>query len=144
MSNALDQLIEKFHDSPDSFEYHSGEHSESVVWQTKLNIADQTIKDPNATERTILVTWSEYDKALTIHIFNEAFENTERLWSSAIQFDAKLKLSRLLERFRTPRWKFKKLVKLAKRHREHRKTKEFLNKMSSVFPTMLDHFLIGK
>lgn len=142
MSNSLDQLIEKFHSSPESFEYVDGGNSESVMWQTKINLSDNMISDPTAYQRTILVTWSSYDKTLALRIYNETFDSFTKIDDK--RSDAKLSLSRPFEKYRSNYKKFRTLIKLTQEQREHKKTKEFLTKLSSVFPTILDHFILGK
>lgn len=140
MSNSLDQLIDKFNSSPEAFDL--VDKGAGVMWQTKIPLSDNMIVDPAASQRSVLITWSSFEKALCLRIYNKTFDTASEL--EAAICDAKLELNRPLEKYRRNYRKFKTLTALVKKQREHNKTKEFLTKLSSVFPTVLDHFLLGK
>lgn len=142
ISNTLDQLIDKFHTSPDAFECIDSEINKFITWQTKVDLSDKLVQDPSAYQRSIIVTWSPTEKLLSVRIYNSTFTNFHFLENQ--KPDGLLEVSRPFEKYRSNYKKFVKLQKLIEEKDEHNRTKEFINKISSVFPTILDHFIIGK
>lgn len=142
ISNTLDQLIDKFHVAPDGFELVDSEFNKYIAWQTKVDLNDKLVQDPSAYQRTVVITWSAAEKSITVRIYNSTFVNFHFLDNQ--KPDGLIEVARPFERYRSNYNKFIKLQKLIEERNELNKTKEFINKISSVFPTILDHFIIGK
>lgn len=149
ISAALDELIEKFYMSPESFElvaYNEyttiQDNLDSIIWRTKINSGELLIEDPTTQQRTILVEHLIKNKIIRVAIFNNCN------WTSSIlhnaKSDATIESKKLFMRFSSNYRKFNKLKNLIKNHNENKETREFLKKLSTSLPGVIDNHIFGK
>ncbi len=153
ISTTLDELLEKFHSNPEAFQYMNSESStrpnwwtppclETISWQTKVSIEDKLTADPTSYQRSILVTYTQIDQSMTVRIYNQTFDKLSFIEQTPA--DGTIHSKKLFKRYRKNYRKFVELRKLIAAQKEKKDTKEFITKLSSVFPAMLDHFILGK
>jgi hypothetical protein len=147
---ALDQLLEQFRASPESFDYHEdmGDYSNkasAILWEPKIELNGDRIDDPNQ-YKSIVVTFKPKENEMACHIFTK---NSATASSGAHRYDlskseACTKYSRNFERFRGNYRRFKKLASLIINRDRRNENKAFLMKLYGVFPGTMDKHLFGE
>lgn len=141
ISTTLDQLLDKFNSSPELFWRDNSNYTDMIVWHTPVN-SRQSVNDPVIYSRTIAISWSNYEKTISARIYSSAHNSAITL--PCEEPIAYLESSRFLEQYRSNYRKFLKLKKLIIKYNNQEKTRDFLSKLSSIFPAMLDRFILGE
>ena len=145
----IQQLIEHFKISPESFEFydqdrrpHTSMHP-TVFWQPKVQLGDASssvVDDPNNGHAVVV---SFHNGELTCYIFLKAPANLQS--SSACQAaDSVVSSARSFEKWRGNYRKFKHLRNLILARDKYRENLIYLKKLSAVFPDTMDSHLLDE
>jgi hypothetical protein len=149
---ALEQLIEQFKVTPESFYYNatfsntfnsSGtfHNTEAVVWEPKIDVNGSIIDDPNQ-YKNIVITFTPGLNEMGCLIFHK-----DKITGSkydAAQAEMSTKYSRRFERCRSNYKKFKYLCNLITTRDKRHEYRQFLTKLYSIFPGTMDKHLFDK
>lgn len=152
ISLTLDELLDKFTQSPESFEhtdtinvaYLSADlNSEFILWQTKIISGDDLIEDPTSQQRTIVVYYNSKEGYIKIYLYNNTGIGHYAI-APGSKYDAVVESKKFFKRFGKNARKFNRLKKMITEYKENKEAHEFLKKMSTTFPALLDQFILGK
>jgi hypothetical protein len=147
----IQQLIEHFKTSPESFEYYDVDrkpyHSmhPAIYWQPKVQLGDPSssiVDDPN-NGHAICVSWNANAKELTCFLFLKAPPNLMS-GNSHQAADGVVTSCRWFERLRGNYRKFKYLRDMIIARDKYRENLIYLKKLSAVFPDTMDTHLFDK
>jgi hypothetical protein len=147
---ALDQLLDQFKLSPESFDYHEdvGDYSSkasAILWEPKIELNGDRVDDPNQ-YKAIVITFKPKDNEMACHIFTKS---NPQVGASVSRYDlskseACTKYTRRFETFRNNYRKFKKLANLITQRDRRNENKAFLMKLYGLFPATMDKHLFGE
>jgi hypothetical protein len=147
----LEQLIESFKTSPESFEYEDQDYSPhkmcanpTIIWQPKFELRDNQgsiVTDPHQKEKTVIVSFNPNTGEMSCYIFNKAVNNLSSF--AGIAADAAILSVRNFSKWRSDYRKFSKLSRLIKAKDRTKESDKFLRKLCSVFPGTLDKHILG-
>ena len=150
ISLALDQLIEQFHDEPNSFDIKESEAGTynvvCILWEPRVELDDSHVHDPN-NHKAVMVTYNYHMNSMKCIIFNKSNAFSSRSGVEryeGVKADASVECARFLERWRSNHKKFCKLRGLIAMRDKRKENREFLKKLHNVFPGALDKDLFGK
>ena len=147
----IQQLIEHFKSSPESFEYydHDRKHNSSthptIFWQPKVQLGDYmstVVQDPN-NNHAVVVNFNPLNNELTCYLFMKAPPNFASLSGGQVA-DCVMTSARWFERYRGNYRKFIKLKNLIIARDKRKENLTYLKKLSSVFPDTMDTHLLDK
>ena len=137
----LDQLMEHFKLSPESFQYQDSLTNPSkssfptIIWQPKVQMGDSVVADPN-NNHTVVLTFNEHLEEFKCFIYLKTPINLE-----TTPADSVIVSRRSFEKWRRNYKRFIKLKKLILARDTHIENMGFLSKLSSVFPHTMDCYL---
>jgi len=145
----IQQLIEHFKSSPESFEYYDRDTKSNnsvhptIVFQPKIQLTDSAtiIRDPN-NNHAVIVVFHEMSSELLCYLFSKAPPNLSSL--GVVVADCTISSKQYFIRWRSNYKKFNKLRDLILKRDSNREASEYLDKLSSVFPDSGDENIIGK
>lgn len=147
---ALDQLLDQFKLSPESFDYHEdmGDFSNktsAILWEPKIELNGDRVDDPNQ-YKAIVVTFKPKDNEIACHIFtkNSSSANNSSYRYDLSKSEACTKYSRKFEKLRGNYRRFKKLANLIYQRDRRNENKAFLMKLYGLFPGTMDKHLFGE
>jgi hypothetical protein len=154
ISLTLDQLIERFHLSPESFDYEDPSTPNKmlvnpiIIWQPKFDLGNSVVPDPNNEQKTVIITYSELTSEMSCYIFAStqiSLSNLMNTVSNASKTDAVIsyKLG-VFASFRVNHRKFMKLKKLIQNRERMKENDNFMKKLCKVFPGTLDDHIFGR
>jgi len=145
----IQQLIEHFKSSPESFEYYDHNCKPAIMnpticFQPKVQLGDpssSTVSDPN-NGHAIFVSFNN-DTELTCYLFLKAPQNLMSS-NSSYAADSVMTSSRPFEKWRGNYRKFKQLRNLIMARNKYKENLTYLKKLSVVFPDTMDSHLLDK
>ena len=151
----LQQLLEHFKMSPESFEYYdytnrpantnAKYHYPCILWQPRVQLGDVTsnvVQDPN-NSHAVVVSFDESEKTLICYVFLKAPSNLATASLPPVA-DSIMYSKRRFEKWRSNYKKFKKLRDLIKARDKRKENLTYLTKLTSVFPDTMDHHLLDE
>lgn len=147
----IQQLIEHFYNSPESFEYYDQNRKPAssiqptIFWQPKIQLGDylsSVVQDPN-NNHAVVINFNPLNNELTCYLFLKAPPNFASL-SGGFPADCVISSRRWFEQYRGNYRKFNKLRKLIVKRDKQLENMNYLKKLSSVFPDTMDAHLLDK
>ena len=147
----IQQLIEHFKTSPESFEFYDQDrkphyaNAPTICFQPKIQLDSliPAVNDPN-NSHAVVVSFHN-NKELACYIFLKAPGNLMSLNSCATAADSVTSSSRRFEKWRSNYRKFKYLRNLIMTRDKYKDNLIYLKKLSAVFPdTMDDPYIFDK
>ena len=149
---ALEQLIEQFKATPESFQYNgkfwnsfssSGtlHNSEAIVWEPKIDVNGSIIDDPNQ-YKNMVITFTPGLNEMSCLRFNKPKITGSRY--DIAHAEMSTKYCRRLEKYRSNYKKFKYLRNLIIVRNKRHEYRQFLKKLYSIFPGTMDKHLFDK
>lgn len=151
ISLTLDQLLDRYDKTPESFEYVGDDskvtnkvklYMDNIIWQTKIPSGSGLMDDPLNEPKTIVVTYSDVEKSLTVRIFNKTFETLSAIEGQ--RCDAHMEYRNYFMPLRANYRKYLKLKQKIFQYQQREEAKSFLRKLSNIFPTALDSHIFGE
>lgn len=147
----IQQLIEHFKSSPESFEYVDSrtrpntDRHPTIFWQPKVQLGDYmstVVQDPN-NSHAVVVNWNPLNNELTCYLFLKAPANLAGT-SGGQAADCVMSSKRWFEKWRGNYRKFNKLKDLIMERDKRKENLTYLKKLSSVFPDTMDIHILDK
>lgn len=146
----LDQLLETFKTSPESFDYKDrcspGSDSwpyQTIIWQPKFQLKTDNlgdiIADPNNLPKTVAVYFNHHMGDMQVLIFNKSFITAADM--TVAKADSYIACIQWFPTWRAPYRKMMRLKRLIEARNVHRENDAFLRKLYSIFPGSLDRQL---
>ena len=141
------QLVEKFHSHPESFiipesySYSDDDHIRTV-WRSQIHSGDELIEDPTMPQKTITIEYNKTFKSLKITIYNVNYYRWSDLQS--LHSTGTITLKSYFIKFTKPYREFVKLQKLIQKYELDLENREFIKKLASTLPGIVDDLLLGK
>lgn len=149
ISTTLDELLERALSNPEAFEYikdynisHYSGGDETIIWRTMVNSGGQLINDPTMQQKTIVIIFDSTMGSIKIKMYNQCIESNITLNNTYAE--AEVESKKIFKVFRNNYRKFSKLRKLILNAKTHKEAREFLKKLSTTFPSVLDKHIFGK
>lgn len=145
----IQQLIDHFKRSPESFEYYDQDRKPNssilptIFWQPKVQLGDYMstiVQDPN-NNHAVVVSYNAMLNELTCYLFLRAPPNMASI-ASGHAADCTMSSKRWFENWRGNYRKFKKLRNLIIARDKRKENLIYLKKLSSVFPDTMDTHLL--
>lgn len=143
----LKQLEESFRCSPECFQLEDPElktknsstfTGPTIIWKFRVDIGGTYYPDPNNASRTIIVTYTSAFKQMSCHIFFREVNSIGSAFTSDTEVTVQYNIPLLNESYR----RFMRLKKKLIKKRRDKENMEYLNKLSSIFPTTFDDDLL--
>ena len=148
----IQQLIEHFKRSPESFEYYDHDSKPSsqqmqptIFFQPKVQLSDYMstiVEDPN-NNHAVIVSFNQINNELTCYLFLKAPINLQSNSSNPVA-DSVVSSRQWFEKWRGNYRKFNKLRKLILDRDKRKENLTYLKKLAYVFPDTLDSDLLDK
>ncbi len=146
----LEQLLDAFRTSPESFEYEDSTYTPhklagdpAILWQPKCELKDHTIvADPINDQKAVIVVYNEALSEITCYIFSKAIVSINLAAGSMADATVTSKHT-WFTIWRGNYRKFDKLRNLIKARDRNKENDRFLRKLNSVFPSALDKHILS-
>jgi len=135
----LDNLIEHFKVSPESFEF-SESVGPTIVFKPKIQLGDLTtdvVHDPN-NSHVVVVRWNSFYKHVACYVFITATKDPLGALGKA---DVSTQSQRWLEKYRGNYKKLMLLIDLVKDRDNQKANLIYLRKLSTIFPDTMDNHI---
>lgn len=139
----LQRLIYHFKESPESFEFHDGFTMgytvPTIIFRPKIQLSDHSstvVADPN-NEHAVVVCFNPNINEISCHIFMKATASL-----NVTTADISISSCRWFEKLRSNYRKFESLRVLIAERDQFKHNRNYLKKLSSVFPDTMDNHLL--
>jgi hypothetical protein len=140
ISITIQKLIDHFNYSPESFEYNDG----LIVWQPKITLNDAMstiVNDPN-NNHAAAIYFNETINELRCYLFLKTPPNLTIPTPNLSYADSVIISARIFMKWRRNYKKYVKLKNLILARDRHRASMNYLKKLSSLFPDVMDDSLL--
>lgn len=146
----LDQLLENFPLSPESFDYedmhytpHKNTSHPTIIWQPKVELKDGVVPDPNNEVKTIVVWYNENLSELNCAIIPGPATSWRSVAMLVGATDINCPITGIIA-LNSHYRKFMKLKRLIMAKDQMKHNNDFLKKLHSIFPGTFDKHIFGK
>jgi|GEM_PF-4723055 len=145
---ALEQLIEEFKRSPESFSYYDNQYTPNrqfeptIFWQPKIQLKDDLMNDPNDMGRSVIICIRSLTKEMSCYVFSRYLSDIKAAEASTPDASM-IAHARFFETYRSMFRKFRKLRNMIMKRDKERDNEKFLKKLCKVLPATFDDHLLG-